>query len=79
MQLPEVHLEIKQGEGSRSAHHLLETSLTAEGTRAYKIDGRIKAATQVKVGANCLLWFSSLLQVHYFSAARVVTLSLRHG
>jgi len=30
--------------------HLLEASLAPDGTRSYRIDGKIKSGTQVKVG-----------------------------
>lgn len=50
LQLPGVKLEFCRGKGIKAEHHVLDTSLTPEGTRAYKIDGKHKTATQVKVG-----------------------------
>lgn len=41
-----MHVRIARG----STTHLLEASLAPDGTRSYKIDGKIKSGTQVKVG-----------------------------
>lgn len=47
--LPEVKLELAHG-SKRSSSHMLEASLTAEGARFFKVDGRLKSGSQVKVG-----------------------------
>jgi hypothetical protein len=46
-----VRLHISQGK----ATHVLEACLTAEGARSYKIDGKNRTGTQVKVCAARLL------------------------
>jgi hypothetical protein len=48
LQLPEVKLELAHGSKQGSSHSL-EASLTAEGARVFKVDGRLKSGTQVKV------------------------------
>jgi hypothetical protein len=50
LQLPEVKLELAHGT-KRGSSHSLEASLTAEGARVFKVDGRLKSGTQVKVSS----------------------------
>lgn len=52
-----MRLHISQG----STTHVLEASLTTEGSRNYKIDGRIKTGTQVKVNPLLLSTLSCQL------------------
>lgn len=48
LQRPEVRLHITQGK----ATHVLEACLTAEGARSYKVDGKNRTGTQVKVSST---------------------------
>lgn len=50
MQRPHVRLTIRKG----TAVHVVEATLTAEGNRSYKLDGKLKTGAQIKVhGAGC--------------------------
>jgi hypothetical protein len=51
LQLPEVKLELAHGTTPGSSHSL-EASLTAEGARVFRVDGRLKSGTQVKVSSS---------------------------
>lgn len=50
LQRPEVRLHISKGRTT----HVLEACLTPEGGRTYKIDGKLKTGTQVKVSCSCM-------------------------
>jgi hypothetical protein len=49
LQRPEVRLHITDSKTT----HVLEACLTPEGARSYRIDGKIKTGTQVKVCSHC--------------------------
>lgn len=69
-QLPEVKLQFAKG---RSESHLLEASLTPEGTRVYRLDGRLRSGVQVKVTGNSC--GSCVLALH-MSTALLLTFSV---